>query len=1240
MNDERRRSYVIRVVAAYALFASLWIYASDTVLAQIADHELLMEISVFKGLLFVVTTAALLVVALLRMPEREETRTLARSTGSMAPSLALAAAVAAVLTIAHFAYRAQSTTIQKDAIQKLEALARLEVDAISRWIEDRRSNAEVTARDPARRQVLERWVDTRNSDDAEVLEEALVALRSGHELHGVALVDARGRLLLGDEEARSDTDEYRSAVARAGTGTRVTLLDLHRRPDGTVHMAWLAPIFDREMRRGDPLAILVVDVDAATWLYPYLASWPLPSRTGENAMVRRDGDKVLSLADTRFARSGPLTRRLSLDRLDQPIVRHILFGETSAAGVDYRGERVLAAMATIPSTGWVLVAKMDEAEALADLQGLAFGTGLSILLALAAGLGIAILSWQRQRLDAAYREIDQRHRAQAAEQRFRSTFEQAAVGIAHVTLDGDWIRHNRRLAEIAGYDDAELVAVPIVEILHPDERRPVARALRRLVAGENQVVAAERRIRHRDGSVVWVAITASLVRDTPESDPYVIAVVEDVSARHATEDALRESEERFDLAMRGSAEGLWDWNIATGAVYRSPRCREILGYGAETSGEEREGWLAWQHRIHPDDAAATTTHLRDIVSGDTDTIAVDYRLHMPQGDYRHLLTRGFVVRDASGHAVRMVGTHSDITDRKRQEADLRRAAAVFTNTQEGVVITDATGHVIDVNPAFTTITGWSRDEIVGDNLRVLRSGRHDRAFYAEMWKSIDRIGHWQGEIWNKRKTGEIFPEWLTISSVRDESGRIINYLGTFVDIGPLKQSEARLAHLAHHDPLTDLPNRILLLDVLDHAIEEALHASKVGAVLFLDLDRFKNVNDSLGHAAGDELLWLVSRRLREVLPDHAMLARLGGDEFVGMVRDIGGRDPAAELALRLIERLNQPFVLADGQEIFISTSIGISLFPTDGVVATELIQHADTALYEAKGAGRATHRFYEEVLTAAAALRLETEAGLRRALERDEFELHYQPQVTTADGRVRGVEALIRWRDPISGLIPPDNFIPIAEESGLIIAIGEWVLRTACRQMREWLDADIGIETIAVNLSPREFQRADVPRRIADVLAETGVPAHCLEIEITEGALMDQGAEAERRLSALRALGVRLSIDDFGTGWSSLAYLRRLPIDKLKIDRSFVADMPDDPTSVEIASAIISLARNLKLEVLAEGVETRAQFDELVRLGCDLVQGWFFSRPLPAADLPLLLGRPGERRAESGRPKDLRRRSS
>jgi diguanylate cyclase (GGDEF)-like protein/PAS domain S-box-containing protein len=1223
MHIERRRTYVVRVVTAYALLASAWIFFSDRILDYVTDRSTLLEISTFKGLFFVAATTLLLALALMRMPRDAAEERPRRGFGTWAPMLALMAAFAAVLVIAHFAYRAQSRTIEEDAIQKLEALARLEVDAIGHWLEELRGDTETLARDPARREVLERWLARGEPDDGEMLEDAMAASRNSHDLAGVALVDATGKLLLGDDQARSDTPEFRSAVARTGTGTRVVLLDLHRRPDGSIHLAWLAPIYDRGMTLGRPLAILVVDVDAATWLYPYLASWPLPSKTGENALARVDGDAILSLANTRFLKGDPLTRRYGLDRVAMPAVRHVLYGETRSASTDYRGVRVLAAMATIPITGWTLVAKIDEAEALAEIQGLAVGTGLSILLALTVGLGIAILSWQRQRLAAAYREIDQRQRARAAEERFRSTFEQAAVGIAHVTPQGDWIRCNRRLAEIAGYDGDELMSIPIAEIFHPDERVPVGRELRRLIEGQVTSVAAERRVRHRDGSTVWVAITASLVRDSHEADPYVIAVVENVSARHAAEDALRASEERFDLAMRGSADGLWDWNLTTGLVYRSPRCREILGFTSDDDTEVAdESWLAWSDRIHPDDRIVVESQLRGVARGERDTISTEFRLTMPDGSWRHVLCRGFVVRDAAGCAVRLVGTHADITDRKRDEVDLRRAAAVFTNTQEGVVITDAKGRVIDINPAFTAITGWARHDIIGESMRVLSSGRHDADFYMEMWKSIDRVGHWQGEIWNRRRTGEIYPEWLTISGVRDETGEIVNYLGTFTDIGPLKQSEARLAHLAHHDALTDLPNRLLLLDELDRAIDASLRDDEVGAVLFLDLDRFKNVNDSLGHAAGDELLWLVSQRLRHVLPPDAMLARLGGDEFVGLVHAVGGRERSGDLAQRLIDRLNQPFVLAGGQEIFISTSIGISLFPTDGVIANELIQHADTALYEAKAAGRATHRFYEELLTAAAARRLETEAGLRRALERGEFELHYQPLVGTADGRVRGVEALIRWRDPVQGLIPPDEFIPIAEETGLIIAIGEWVLRTACRQMRLWLDAGIGLETVAVNLSPREFQRADVPRRIADVLAETGVPARCLEIEITEGALMEQGAEAERRLAALRAMGVRLSIDDFGTGWSSLAYLRRLPIDKLKIDRSFVADMPDDPTSVEITTAIISLARNLKLEVLAEGVETATQFDELVRLGCDVVQGWFFSRALPADEIPLLLGRP------------------
>ena len=1230
-----RRSYVIRAVCGYAVLALLWIFFSDRILASITDGQTMAVLSTVKGVFFVLVTSILLWIALRNLPASDAQTPPRQLATDWAPIAVFAGAALAILAIAHVAYRAQASSIERDALTKLEAQSRLEVDAVTRWYETQNRVADAMAHDPGRRDLVRRWLETGSLDDQTHLTTVLATMRNDFQFRAVTLVGRDGRRLLGDVVAHDAEEHFREAVMDAASSGEVRFLDLHRHEDESIHMAFLAPMAG--VAPGGDTVVAVFDVAPETWLYPYLAKWPAPSKTGENVLVRRDGDGVVNLNDNKRGTGSALRGRRALTDPDQPAARHFRNGETSMSGVDYRGNRVLAAMATIPATGWTLISKIDEAEALAEFQGLAIGTGLSIAVALVACFGLAFLLWQRQRLDAAYREIAQRHQVEAAEQRFRSTFEQAAVGLAHVSLDGRWIWFNPRFSAIAGYDESTLMRIPVVDVLHPDERGDVRRSLTRLARGDVDRLQSERRVVHADGTILWVSMTASIVRETADTVPYVVVVAEDVSGRRTAEDALRASEERFELAMRGSTDGLWDWDLVQGGVYYSPRWAAMLGY---TLDELDTGYDTWRSLVHPDDLSDAERRIREVTEGQSESLSLEFRLRTRNGDWRDILSRGFAVRAPDGRALRMIGTHTDITDRKRDEADLRRAAAVFTNTQEAVVITDAVGRVVDINPAFTTITGWTRDETLGASLAFLQSGRHDRAFYAELWRTIAISGHWQGEIWNKRRSGEVFPAWLNVSSVRDESGRVVNHLGTFVDIGPLKQSEARLAHLAHHDPLTDLPNRILLLEELDRAVDRAVTEGGTGAVLFLDLDRFKNVNDSLGHAAGDELLWLVSLRLRRELPEGAMLARLGGDEFVGLIGDVGDHDGAATLAARLIERLDQPFVLADGQEIFISTSIGVSLFPADGVVANELIQHADAALYEAKGAGRATHRFYEEVLTTAAAVRLETEAGLRRALERDEFELHYQPLVSAADGRIRGVEALLRWRDPLNGLIPPDRFIPIAEETGLIIAIGEWVLRDACRQMRAWLDAGLKLDTLAVNLSAREFQRADVPRRIAEVLAETGVPAHCLELEITEGALMDQGSEAERRLAALKQMGVRLAIDDFGTGWSSLAYLRRLPIDKLKIDRSFVNDMPGDPTSVEIASAIISLARNLKLEVLAEGVETRAQFDELVRLGCDMVQGWYFSRALPAADIPAMLGQTGLIRTNAGRtPRTLRYRA-
>jgi diguanylate cyclase (GGDEF)-like protein/PAS domain S-box-containing protein len=552
------------------------------------------------------------------------------------------------------------------------------------------------------------------------------------------------------------------------------------------------------------------------------------------------------------------------------------------------------------------------------------------------------------------------------------------------------------------------------------------------------------------------------------------------------------------------------------------------------------------------------------------------------------------------------------------EGHLRLTATMFENSLEGITVTDAEGTILTVNPTFCAITGYSREELVGENPRLLKSGRHDKGFYEGIFATIRTDGFWRGEIWNRRKSGAIYPEWMTISVVRDAQGAVANYIGVFIDISRAKESEDQLFHLAHHDPLTDLPNRLLLLSRVHHAMSRALRDGSKGALLFLDLDHFKNVNDSLGHSAGDELLQEVARRYGRRLRDTDTLCRMGGDEFIVLLEGLQAAEHAADVARSLIEELKAPIKLSGGQDLFIGTSIGIAIFPDDGSDADKVLSCADAAMYQAKKGGRNTFRFYTEALTRAANTRVAMEAALRHGLERREFLLHYQPLVAMETLRVIGVEALVRWQHPDMGLVFPGQFIALAEETALILPLGDFVLRTACAQMKRWLEAGAGLETMAVNLSAHQFRQPDIADAVERILAETGLPAAYLELEITESALMDFGEVAEKKLQTLKALGVRLAIDDFGTGYSSLAYLKRFPIDKIKVDQSFVRDIPHDQADMEIVAAVVAMAKNLKLTVLAEGVETEAQLTFLRRLQCDAAQGYLFSRPLPPLDLPPL----------------------
>ena len=557
--------------------------------------------------------------------------------------------------------------------------------------------------------------------------------------------------------------------------------------------------------------------------------------------------------------------------------------------------------------------------------------------------------------------------------------------------------------------------------------------------------------------------------------------------------------------------------------------------------------------------------------------------------------------------------------REHAARQLRQAAAVFDSTKEGVIITDAQALIIAVNPAFAEITGYSAEDVIGENPRLLSSGSQSTEFYADLWRNLTKHGQWQGEMLNRRKDGSFLPEWLSISTIRDATGQPVQYVGVFSDISVIKQSEVRLDYLAHHDALTALPNRLLLVDRLRLAVARARRNDTGFAVVFLDLDRFKYINDSMGHDVGDQLLKQVAQRLTDTVRVSDTVARLGGDEFVVVLDDIATTDRARLFADKLLLVLGERYRLK-GQELFVSASLGISLYPEHGTEVDELIKNADAAMYQAKEAGKNTYSFYSTKLTAAAFARVSLESALRAAVEQGEFELHYQPQCSVSDGRIQVLEALVRWRRPNAAtLLYPREFLPIAEESGLIVPIGQWVLESACQQCRQWRDSGFERIRIAVNLSAKQFDKGQVTTLVNRALDLSGLPGDALELELTESCAMRQPEAAIRTLSKLRELGVTLAIDDFGTGYSSLAYLKRLPFTTLKIDRSFVDDIPADANDMAISRAVVVLARTLQMSVVAEGVETMEQLAFLRGIGCGQAQGYLFSRALDPPTLTELM---------------------
>jgi len=673
--------------------------------------------------------------------------------------------------------------------------------------------------------------------------------------------------------------------------------------------------------------------------------------------------------------------------------------------------------------------------------------------------------------------------------------------------------------------------------------------------------------------------------------------------------ALLESERKFRNFVEQSLVGLYvvqDGKIA----YANNKTAELLGYDTP---EQLVG-TSLESLTYPDDIPILAENHRRRLVGEVSSIRYTYRALRRDGRVVWADVQGSACQYEGRPAV--MGVALDVSQQVAFEHQSRLANRVFDSASEGIVITDAECRIEAVNPAFTRITGYDAAESVGRLSRMMTG--QGAEINQEMLAHLACDGHWQGEMHDRRRSGEWYPAWLSISTVRDADKRITNFVGVFTDNTRRKEDETRLQFLASHDSLTGMWNRSGMMTRFADDIQRARASDRQLALLFIDLDRFKAVNDMLGHLAGDQLLVVAAKRMRAQLKDGDIAARLGGDEFTVLLDDPPGCGSAADLAERLIASMAQPFMI-DGQEMFVTASIGIACYPADGLDAATLLKNADVAMYRAKQRGKNNFQFFTSDMNTQALEQLLLENNLRRALERSEFELHYQPQFAAADGRIAGVEALIRWRHPELGLVLPGTFISLAEQNGLIVPIGAWVLQEACRQGKAWLDAGLEFGRVAVNLSAKQFSSGDLLDTIRAALDRSGLPPSRLEFEITESTIMHNPPEAVLLLDRIRDMGVALSIDDFGTGYSSLVSLKQYPLDSLKIDRGFVKGIPYDADDVAITEAIIAIAHKMRLKVVAEGVETKEQADFLRAAGCDVLQGFLFGRPASAADTARLL---------------------
>lgn len=807
-----------------------------------------------------------------------------------------------------------------------------------------------------------------------------------------------------------------------------------------------------------------------------------------------------------------------------------------------------------------------------------------------------------------------------AEERASLLLRSVSNGIWGLDKNGKVMFVNPAAANMLGYTPDELIGRSMHAVVHhsypdgspyPQEQCPMHATLNdggaRTALGEV--------LWRKDGSSFPVEFSAYPLVELGRHLGAVV-VVEDVSERQAAEREIHEREEMLARLIDSALDAIVSTDAAQNITLFNRAAELMFGYRAdEVIGQPLD-------RLIP--SRLRTQHREHIARfGESEVIA--RTMKMPQG-MSGLRANGeeFAVEvsisqiDVASKKI-FTAILRDVSERKRQEESQRLAASVYAASHEGIFISDENNLIIDVNPAFTALTGYTLEEVRGKNPRMFKSGKHGVAFYQAMWETIANRGQWQGEIWDKRKSGEVHAKWLCISVIRDAEGRAFRYVGQFSDITDKKLKDELIWTQANFDALTQLPNRRLLADRLQHAMSSSARSARHGALLLLDLDQFKRLNDIFGHGMGDMLLVEVAQRLKRCVREEDSVARLGGDEFVVVLQDLSANpDDAAVQAEQIAEKirgeLEQPYQLED-TEYHSSCSIGIVIFRGHLNSAEELFAHVDAAMYQAKAKGRNSICFFDTSMQSALEQRSMLETALRTAVQHEQLMLYYQMQVDSS-GRSVGAEALLRWQHPVQGMISPAQFIPVAEETGLILPVGKWVLETACAQLSRWQDdARMKHWTLAVNVSARQFREADFVSEVQEIIARHGIRPELLKLELTESLVLENVQDCIHKMTELKKSGVKFSMDDFGTGFSSLAYLTRLPIDQLKIDQSFVRDISSDKNDAVIVQTIISMAHSLGLEVIAEGVETQPQREFLESHGCLIYQGYLYAKPMPIEDL-------------------------